>query len=155
MSTRCRIGILESDGKVKSIYCHHDGYPKGVGEILKIHYNNPDDVEKLIALGDISILGVGYDSKMAKRWWQMVDKGLKLSEEEIDKICNMVVPYKDRGETNYEARVDKNVETYMEKLGNSMEEYTYLFREDYSGVYKWFVAESPYFKALEEEDEEM
>ena len=38
MSTRCRIGIENKNGTITSIYCHHDGYLEGVGEILVNHY---------------------------------------------------------------------------------------------------------------------
>ena len=58
MSTRSRIGIEREDGEVQSIYCHEDGYPKGVGKILKQYYQNRDKVEELIALRSISQLGI-------------------------------------------------------------------------------------------------
>lgn len=57
MSTNSRIGIEQADGTVKSIYCHWDGYPKGVGKTLIEHYNDRAKIESLIALGDISVLG--------------------------------------------------------------------------------------------------
>lgn len=57
MSTRSRIGILESDGSVTSIYCHWDGYVSHHGPILRDHYATEAKVRALLALGDISILG--------------------------------------------------------------------------------------------------
>ena len=57
MSTRSAIGMLK-DGKIKTIYCHWDGYINGgVGEILVKFYKTPEVIEKLLALGDISALG--------------------------------------------------------------------------------------------------
>jgi hypothetical protein len=56
MSTRCYIGIENKDKTVSAIYCHHDGYPNGVGEMLKKHYWFEDSVKKLVALGGISSL---------------------------------------------------------------------------------------------------
>lgn len=57
MSTRCRIGILNKDGTVESIYCHHDGYLiGGVGEMLYMHYNTEEKVRELMKLGDMSSL---------------------------------------------------------------------------------------------------
>lgn len=57
MSTRSNIAIRESDGKMKVIYCHFDGYPLGgVGEQLLNHYKDETKVRKLIELGGISSL---------------------------------------------------------------------------------------------------
>lgn len=57
MATRSRIGIEKEDGTIRSIYCHWDGYPAYNGRILLENYTNREKVEKLIALGDISVLG--------------------------------------------------------------------------------------------------
>lgn len=147
MSTRSRIAIEEDDGSIRSIYCHFDGYPEGVGAILKKHYTDPQKIEKLLELGDLSALGTFYDQKLAEMEWKRWD----LSEEERKKLDaltkGMTVPYKDRGE-KVPARVDKDLREFTSKLGNCGEEYTYLFTSDYSGVYRWEVAETPYFKAL-------
>ena len=59
MSTRCLIGILNKDGTVESIYCHHDGYlTGGVGEMLYMHYNTEEKVRELLKQGDMSALAV-------------------------------------------------------------------------------------------------
>lgn len=57
MGTRSRIGILEPDGTVTSIYCHWDGYVAHHGPILQGHYTTEEKVRALMTLGDISILG--------------------------------------------------------------------------------------------------
>lgn len=57
MSTRSRIGIMNEDGTITSVYCHNDGYVNGVGAILQEYYMNPVDVYRLLILGDLSILG--------------------------------------------------------------------------------------------------
>lgn len=57
MSTRCNIGILYPNGKLRGIYCHSDGYLSHTGEILLTQYSTAESVKKLIALGDISHLG--------------------------------------------------------------------------------------------------
>lgn len=54
MSTRSRIGKLNPDGSILSVYCHSDGY--GVGETLKEHYTDIKKIDALLALGDISSL---------------------------------------------------------------------------------------------------
>ena len=56
MATRSRIAIENQDGTVTSIYCHFDGYLDGVGKKLFEHYDR-EKTEKLIELGDISVLG--------------------------------------------------------------------------------------------------
>jgi hypothetical protein len=57
MSTRCRIALEDELTGVYSIYCHYDGYPNGVGRILDRYYKDRNTVEKLIDLGDISVMG--------------------------------------------------------------------------------------------------
>jgi hypothetical protein len=56
MSTHARIGMEQEGGKVKSIYCHFDGYPSHVGRILNESFKDHDKVKALIELGDISYL---------------------------------------------------------------------------------------------------
>lgn len=55
MATRSFIWMKAPEGW-KGIYCHWGGYLEGVGEILRNHYTNSDKIEKLINLGDISML---------------------------------------------------------------------------------------------------
>lgn len=62
MSTRSRIGIIRlkpgsGTPEVESIYCHFDGYPEGVGQMLLDHWTTPEAVDELLALGDLSSLG--------------------------------------------------------------------------------------------------
>ena len=57
MSTRAMIGMRMPDGGVRAVYCHHDGYPTGVGAILGGWYKTPEQVESLLTLGDLSALG--------------------------------------------------------------------------------------------------
>jgi hypothetical protein len=60
MATRSRIAIETTDSfgnkVIKSIYCHFDGYPSGVGKTLMENYQDREKVEALISLGDISFL---------------------------------------------------------------------------------------------------
>lgn len=58
MSTNSLIAMKTSDGKVKAVYCHWDGYLGYVGRILINYYDNLDKVKTLINLGSISSLGV-------------------------------------------------------------------------------------------------
>jgi hypothetical protein len=65
MSTRSRIAIENQDGTVTSIYCHWDGYTKGVGKTLEKWYTTQAKVEALIELGDISSLDMTPTSTVA------------------------------------------------------------------------------------------
>lgn len=57
MGTRSDIIALRADGKWQRIYCHWDGYLEHNGKILFEHYTGQKQVEKLVALGNLSILG--------------------------------------------------------------------------------------------------
>lgn len=56
MGTSSTISLVEKDGTVKGIYCHWDGYPEGVGAVLKEHYTDINKIRELIDLGDIRSL---------------------------------------------------------------------------------------------------
>ena len=55
MATRSIIAKLDDNG-LEAIYCHNDGYLSNNGKILDQHYANKDDVNELLAGGDISSL---------------------------------------------------------------------------------------------------
>lgn len=57
MSTSCLISKQIETNKFNTIYCHFDGYLDGVGRTLLDDYSNPDKVDALLSLGDISSLG--------------------------------------------------------------------------------------------------
>ena len=64
MATRCRI-IKECKHNdvpyYESIYCHLDGYPKGVGLTLYKHFQDEQKIDELLNLGDISFLRPNID----------------------------------------------------------------------------------------------
>lgn len=64
MATRSRIAIENQDETVTSIYCHFDGYLAGVGKTLFKHYDR-EKTEKLMELGDISVLGESTENTIA------------------------------------------------------------------------------------------
>lgn len=57
MSTNSFIGTIRPTGYIKGIYCHWDGYPEYTGTVLNFHYTNLNKIERLLDLGNISILG--------------------------------------------------------------------------------------------------
>jgi hypothetical protein len=108
MSTRSRIAIEKQDGTVKSIYCHFDGYVDGVGKTLFNHYDK-EKLEKLIELGDISVL--------------------KESTE------NTVAYHRDRGEDLHTTSY-LSVEGLFENGFNSGEEFVYCLTKDGTWIFK-------------------
>lgn len=56
MATRSRIGILNPDLSITSIYCHWDGYPDGVGATLNEHYSSTPRALRLQSMGNLSAL---------------------------------------------------------------------------------------------------
>ena len=147
MSTRSRIGMLMPDGKVKSIYCHWDGYPEGVGRKLQKYYTTPEKVEELLSLGDISSLGDHYDEKISKADWKKFDLSPAEIEDFMEKEKNCTVAYKDRGD-NSPARIDDSLSAFMSKMSLCGEEFVYIFEEDHKGIYEWHICETPWFENL-------
>lgn len=91
MATRSAI-IMKDGDTYKGIYCHWDGYPSGVGEILKHHYIDTGKVRELISLGDVSSLR------------ENVHPSSGSNHSFNDPEDNVTVAYKrDRGEENTEA----------------------------------------------------
>jgi len=66
MSTRSRIGILNADGSIDSVYHHFDGYPEWLGVKLNRNYTTSAKVRKLIEGGDISCIESDSDWKRNK-----------------------------------------------------------------------------------------
>nr|DAT18240.1 MAG TPA: hypothetical protein [Caudoviricetes sp.] len=57
MSTNSLIGVKQSDGSIRAITCHYDGYCEHVGKILETYYETEEKANALINLGLISCLG--------------------------------------------------------------------------------------------------
>lgn len=152
MSTRCRIGIEQPDGTIKSIYCHHDGYYEGVGTVLQKYYDTPEKINELMELGDISCLGKKYDQEMSTLDWHRYDKDLTAEQrkkvEENIKGFNYTIAYKDRGDES-PARIDNGEEEWIGLLGKCWEEFAYLYKKDYDGKYKWYATKVPLLIPLE------
>lgn len=74
MSTRSIIAKENADGTFTGIYCHWDGYPNHNGVILVREYSDERKINKLMKLGDLSILGpeIGekhdFNNRDNRRW---------------------------------------------------------------------------------------
>jgi len=124
MATRSRIGIELTDKNgeriVKSIYCHWDGYPEGVGQTLIDHYQDREKVEALIKLGAISFL----EESIEKPEGHTFDTPVK---------GHTVAYHRDRGEKKIPARADAGVADFFRK---DFEQYGYILTEEG----EWLVA---------------
>ena len=63
MSTRARIGIVNADGTITSIYTQSDGYFSHHSPILENHYATEAKVRELLALGALSYLAENIGEK--------------------------------------------------------------------------------------------
>lgn len=109
MATRSRIGIQDENGTVRSIYCHFDGYPDGVGATLNEHYSNRQKLNMLINLGDISILEENV-ATVHEHSFNNPRPGVT------------VAYHRDRGEELKPARVDSSLDTFSD-----YESYGYVY----------------------------
>ena len=118
MSTRSRIGMEFTDDNgtrlVKSIYCHFDGYPEGVGQKLQNFFLDREKVDALVSLGDISFLEKEIVSK-GNHSFDQPERGVT------------VAYHRDRGEDYCAPRIDAGVDAFFE---SDFEEYGYVFSEE-------------------------
>jgi hypothetical protein len=124
MATRSRIGIELTDAfghkQVKSIYCHWDGYPEGVGQTLMSYYQDREKVSDLMHLGALSFLEENIE-KPAGHSFDTPVKGYTLAY------------HRDRGDKKIPARVDMDVADFFKK---DYEQYGYVLTEEG----EWLVA---------------
>jgi hypothetical protein len=71
MGTRSRIGILEEDGSIRSIYCQFDGYIAEVGKTLYENYTTEKTVSKLIELGYLRSLKPTISETFEQSYWSV------------------------------------------------------------------------------------
>jgi len=135
MSTRSRIGMVQDDGKVISIYCHWDGYPSNNGAILLKSYKDKEKVARLISLGDISSLEAEIEPKAETAPGRYSDTKDKMVKHTFDTPqAGVVIAYgRDRGEDpeTIKPRIDESVDAYEK---SDLEEWGYLFKDG-----QWFV----------------
>jgi len=124
MGTRSRIAVMHGD-KVKSVYCHWDGYLSNNGRILQEHYDSTK-ANNLVALGDLSSLRPEIGEKHAFSRLEV-----PMDDEAYDKLYgNMTTFYgRDRGETGTEWKVAHSFEEFLEQVDNCGGEYYYIMKD--------------------------
>ena len=124
MATRSRIAIETTDTSgnkvIKSIYCHFDGYPSGVGKTLMENYKAREKVEALISLGDISFIKEEV-TPTGPHSFDYPQKGVT------------VAYHRDRGEKFKSPRINSSVREFFL---SDIEEYGYLFSEEGEWLFK-------------------
>jgi len=111
MATRSRIGIINADKTVSSIYCHYDGYPQGVGQTLLDHFTTKYRVQKLVDLGAISFLRRSTERPLGHSF--------------DSPVPDCTVAYgRDRGETDVDAITMDSLQDFFE---SDFEEFGYIF----------------------------
>lgn len=133
MGTRSAIGLVERDftGKVtqvRGIYCHWDGYLKHNGVVLAGSYTQPEKINALLDLGDISVLGneIGEKHDFNNR-----DKD---SPQVVH--CWTTAYGRDRGETGTDAKVFSGpaaMTQFRKHFKECWAQYLYLFDKG-----KWY-----------------
>jgi hypothetical protein len=111
--------------KVKSVYCHWDGYLEHNGAILQEHYDSTK-ANNLVALGDLSSLRPEICEKHAFSKLEV-----PMDDEAYDKLYgNMTTFYgRDRGEENTEWKVAHTFEEFLEQVHNCSGEYYYIMKD--------------------------
>lgn len=138
MSTHAFIGIEYKDNTIKGIYLHNDGYPEWTGVRLLRHFANLTDIEKLIDLGDLSVIGTEIGTPISFQEY-IRDRNYHEAHE------NQCVAYhRDRGE-------DLTIRTYKslkEAQDNGYESFNYIFNEKTERwhIYVWSSRKQDYKK---------
>ena len=129
MGTRSRIGVMHGD-KVKSIYCHYDGYLEGVGQTLLEHYDS-SKANHLVALGDMSTIGniIGEAHPFSPFDLPAELEGMSLTDfnARFGEMCTFYG--RDRGEKGVEFKVAQTFDEFMEQCDNCGAEYYYIMRD--------------------------
>ena len=116
MATRSTIAVKCTDGKVRQIYCHNDGYPSHVGNILSKHYNTQEKAEALVNLGDASSINENLEPQGEDHSY----------EDREENVC--VFYHRDR-EEDWEYVKPTESETYSEAQEKLSESYNYYFED--------------------------
>ena len=122
MGTRSRIGVMHGN-KVKSIYCHWDGYLHFNGRILQESYDSAR-ANQLVALGDLSSLRAKIGEKHAFSKFELPTEEVEAFETLTENWCTFYG--RDRGEKGTEFEVDHTFAEFLERVDGCGAEYYYI-----------------------------
>jgi hypothetical protein len=125
MGTRSRIGVMHGD-KVKSIYCHWDGYLDFNGRILQEHYDSAK-ANQLVALGDLSSLRPNIGEKHAFSQFELPANEVEAFKALTEDMCTFYG--RDRGEKGVEFKVAQTFAEFLGQAEGCGAEYYYIMRD--------------------------
>ena len=129
MGTHSRIGVMHGD-KVKSIYCHYDGYLEHNGQVLAQYYDSAK-ANNLVALGDMSTLRPQIGEKHAFSQFDLPPEEVEAYKELTRDWCTFYG--RDRGEVSV-WKVANTFEEFLEQADGCCAEFYYIMKD---GV--WYV----------------
>jgi hypothetical protein len=129
MGTHSRIGVMHGD-KVKSVYCHWDGYLEHNGQVLAQYYDSAK-ANNLVALGDMSTLRPQIGEKHAFSQFDLPAEEVEAYKELTRDWCTFYG--RDRGEVSV-WKVANTFEEFLEQADDCGAEYYYIMKD---GV--WYV----------------
>jgi hypothetical protein len=129
MGTRSRIGVMHGD-KVKSVYCHYDGYLEHNGQVLAQYYDSAK-ANNLVALGDMSTLRPQIGEKHAFSQFDLSPEEVEAYKELTRDWCTFYG--RDRGEVSV-WKVANTFEEFLDQADGCGAEFYYIMKD---GV--WYV----------------
>jgi hypothetical protein len=112
--------------KVKSIYCHWDGYLDFNGRILQEHYDSAR-ANHLVALGDLSSLRANIGEEHAFSQFELPAEEVEAYKTLTEDWCTFYG--RDRGEKGTEWKVATTFDEFLEQCDNSGAEYYYIMKD--------------------------
>jgi hypothetical protein len=118
MATRYTIGKVQEDGQtIRSVYGHWDGYPEYAGKMLQNFYSNEEKLDRLLSMGDVSVLDQQIGSPTERNPFD-------------DRTEGTTCFYgRDRGETGINALTHADENEWIGFRRGSWCEYGYLWKD--------------------------
>jgi len=95
MATRCYILKENKDKSLIGIYCHYDGYPSHMLPTLRDNYQTEEEIDKLLAIGDINHLHDTIEKceRIANTTKQIEFKDINYLQVHLDANCDIEFAY--------------------------------------------------------------
>lgn len=138
MSTNAMIGF--SNGGVKAVYSHWDGYPKEMGRNLAKFFPTLKDAEALVQGGDLSAIC----NKTGKITYYSQFPGQKILEQDYD-VVQDAQDYNEVAPFEYYDVDDFGSVKYTDTKGNAWYPEKYIENIEYLYVHmkgQWFVSDN-------------
>jgi len=126
MATRSAIGIKHGD-VIKAIYCHFDGYLGYTGYALHTYYQSSPKVNKLISMGNMSMLGadIGEAQTTDAHWTEL--HGQKYLKDNVAIQCSFYCRDRDEPEADTTWGTFHSDAEFVDYYSDSGVEFYYLY----------------------------